>query len=184
MCSSARHSLAQVSSGFSIIEVCVVVAIISILAAIAVPSFQSTLDRQRVSTVASDLYASVTYARAEAIRRGGRVDLAPQDPSDWAKGWKITVPPLAAAPSNTPSKTIYTRDPAPKGLTIQVTFVPAGTSTSLFYDGTGKIKIDSGVTGRSATWLLTMNSHVRQLTINQLGRPFLCDPSDPVKCPL
>jgi prepilin-type N-terminal cleavage/methylation domain-containing protein len=167
------------SRGFTLVEAMVVLAIVAILAMIAVPSFQATLDRQQVTTVAADLHASVVLARAEAIRRNLRIELMPIDPLDWAKGWQVVVPPQGAVPS----QVIYSRPAAPAGVVVMQNLVPAG-EASLSYDGTGKSRLASNAAiQRSGNWLISIparpSAPSRKLAINILGRPLLCDPAQP-----
>lgn len=61
--------------GFSLIEAMVVVAVLSVLAAVAAPSFQPLLERWRVRQVGSDLENTLYYARSEAIKRGGGITI-------------------------------------------------------------------------------------------------------------
>lgn len=55
------------------IELMVVVAIIAILAALAMPSFTSLLARKRVEGVVSELATDLQYARSEAVQRNAAV---------------------------------------------------------------------------------------------------------------
>ncbi|PSR18479.1 hypothetical protein C8255_07195 [filamentous cyanobacterium CCP3] len=57
------------SAGFTLIEVLVVVIIAAVLAAIAAPSWQGFLNRQRVSAVKSDLLQTLKNAQQDAIQR-------------------------------------------------------------------------------------------------------------------
>ncbi|MFQ4139479.1 prepilin-type N-terminal cleavage/methylation domain-containing protein [Nodosilinea sp. PGN35] len=57
------------SAGFTLIEVLVVVVIAAVLAAIAAPSWQGFLNRQRVSAVKSDLLQTLKNAQQDAIQR-------------------------------------------------------------------------------------------------------------------
>jgi len=116
-------------SGFTITELLVVVAIAGVLAAIAVPSFNSLIQSQKVRTASFDLYASLILARSEAIRRNADVTITPVDypvanptPHN-EKGWTITAPlgvtiqnqsqlkgvALTPAPSSASAWVIYRR---------------------------------------------------------------------------
>lgn len=60
-------------SGFSLIELMVVVAILAILSALAAPSFTPLMERWRVRDSAENLQSTLYYARSEAIKRSGNV---------------------------------------------------------------------------------------------------------------
>ena len=57
----------QEQNGFTLIEALVVVALISILAALAIPSFSATIANQRVNSAAQDLQILLHFARAEGV---------------------------------------------------------------------------------------------------------------------
>lgn len=63
------------SNGFTLVELMITVAVVAILAAIAFPSFQSTLRSNRVASASNEVSGLVALARSEAIRnkRGGGV---------------------------------------------------------------------------------------------------------------
>lgn len=66
----------------------VVVAIVAILTALALPSFTLLTERWRVRSAAEDLTSALYYARSEAIKRGGGVSI--DAGSGWNQGWKVT----------------------------------------------------------------------------------------------
>jgi len=59
--------------GFTIIEMMLVVAIISIFAGMAIPSISNFRDKQRAISPAEAIYSLVAYARSEAIARSAMV---------------------------------------------------------------------------------------------------------------
>lgn len=62
-------------SGFTAIELTVVVSILGILAALAAPSFRGVVENYRVRRATEDLVSTIYLARAEGIKRGGGIVL-------------------------------------------------------------------------------------------------------------
>lgn len=61
--------------GFSLVEMMVAVAILAILSAIAIPSFNNMLASNRLATQTNSLIGDIAYARNEAIKRNQGVSL-------------------------------------------------------------------------------------------------------------
>lgn len=89
------------NSGFTVIEVLVVVAILGVLAALAAPSFRPIIEKWRVQQAVESMRSTLYYARSEAIKRGGRITVlkntltseCPQASTsqEWSCGWIVFI---------------------------------------------------------------------------------------------
>ncbi len=82
--------------GFTLTELIIAIAMVAILLALALPSFQSTIRSNRLATSTNQLTSAFGLARSEAIRntRGagvcGSVDGATcSNSTNWTSGWLI-----------------------------------------------------------------------------------------------
>jgi len=84
--------------GVTLIELMTVLALLSILGALAAPSFSALAQRYKADLAASQMVASLHLARVEAIKRGGGVIVSrledpacpkPESVQDWSCGWRV-----------------------------------------------------------------------------------------------
>ncbi len=83
-------------AGFTMVELMIVIAIVAILLAIALPSFQGSLRSNRVATTSNELMASVALARSEAVRsaRGSGLCASADGATcagSWDDGWMVWI---------------------------------------------------------------------------------------------
>lgn len=78
--------------GFTLIELMVTIALLSILLTLGVPSFNSLIRNMNLTTQTNQFVASVQLARSEAVRRNRNVLLSAQagNPAlHWEGGWQV-----------------------------------------------------------------------------------------------
>jgi type IV fimbrial biogenesis protein FimT len=79
------------AGGFTLMELLVAVSVVAILVTLALPTLTSLVLTQKVKTGASDLQATLFFARSEALKRAVNVDVVPAG-DDWKGGWTVQLP--------------------------------------------------------------------------------------------
>jgi type IV fimbrial biogenesis protein FimT len=82
------------------VELMVTVGLLVVLMSVAVPSFQATIQGNRITTSANDVVAALQFARSEAVRRGVNVTLCSSSDQStcsgaWTDGWVVLAAGLA-----------------------------------------------------------------------------------------
>jgi type IV fimbrial biogenesis protein FimT len=94
----ARHGGASRQSGFTLIELIIVMILVGILVAIGVPSYKSVTTSSRMSAESNALLGDMQYARAEAAREGEPVTVCTSTngtscsgagSTSWQNGWIV-----------------------------------------------------------------------------------------------
>jgi type IV fimbrial biogenesis protein FimT len=75
--------------GFTLIEVLMVIVIMGVVLSLAAPSFRTYMASQKVKTASFDLYATLVFARSEALKRRTLVTVTPSG-GNWAAGWTVS----------------------------------------------------------------------------------------------
>ncbi len=158
------------SRGFTLVEMLVVMTISAILIAVAVPSFQWTIARNRISDATNLLLSHLEYARMEATRRGNAISMCRTvdpnvampvcssaivgtvDGNDWAAGWVVfeKVPPnVNAAAVEAGDQVIFRQQMTAGAARVMIhTNIPGGERVAFTPRGTG------GITG-AGTFAIT-----------------------------
>ena len=108
--------------GLSLVELLAGLVILSVLVAVAAPSFSKMVAEQRLRQVGSELRISLATARSEAVKRNEAVSLIKQG-SDWSTGWCIE----AGKTSNCSAQPIQQFNVASDQITVLKDGAAAGT---------------------------------------------------------
>lgn len=172
----------HLSRGWTLIELLIATSIAVVLMLIAVPDFQKLLAKQRIDIAARDLFAAILLTRAEAIRRGERVDLMPANEVDWRSGWIIFVDANNNHRPDTAEKIIHTHAPLGKRLVIEshlhdraIPYIAFGAN------GRSRTNANSQISQPGHLDLILAGQR-RRIILNFTGRPRLCDPVADARC--
>jgi type IV fimbrial biogenesis protein FimT len=97
------HPGGRYNSGFTMLEVVIVIAIVTILLMVGVPSFQYVTTANRISGEVNGLIGDMQFARAEAIKEGQTVVVCVSNGNaatpgcgtgnSWQNGWVVCSDP-------------------------------------------------------------------------------------------
>lgn len=172
------------NTGFSVIELIIILAVLGVLLAVGAPSFQTLLANTRLTTHANALFMAVNLARSEAIHRGRRVDLVPAgNGTSWTDGWIVFVDENNNQRPDDGEIVVLRHEAVHPDLRITPRFTDSKVQY-LAYNGSGRSRTNaSNQTSQSGSWLLEYGTQSRKVIINFLGRPRVCNPiTDGASC--
>ena len=97
---STRATVGRRQGGFTIIELMITVLVVAVLAAIAAPSFDNLIKRNRIDSIQSQLSAALAAARTAATTRNANVVVCASNPDQtacvenngsWSDGWLVFI---------------------------------------------------------------------------------------------
>lgn len=85
---------AKTQRGFSLVELMVAIAVLGVLSAIAIPSFNEVIISNKLRSYANNFVASAHLARSEAIKNNAEVRLCASNngtscTGNWQNGWIV-----------------------------------------------------------------------------------------------
>jgi type IV fimbrial biogenesis protein FimT len=169
MLDDARDGLLMRCRGISIIETLIVIAIMGLLLAAAMPTAAEYMNNARIRGVAEEIRDGINRARMEAIRRNATVNFVPD-----GTGWSVVVP----ATGQTPAITLARRTPydAEAMVTAQPSAELIGFGGSGRLTSAGPFTVDVTATGGTCA---ASGGGARCLRITAVrgGNVRMCDPA-------
>jgi len=182
-CMRLERAVPRVQRGLTLIELMVGVTVLSILLLFAVPSFQGSIARSRLTSSTNDLVSAMALARSEAIRRGTRVTVcksangaACTTSGGWQQGWLVFADPTrssAAATVDVGETVIAVAGARPGNISV-LGSANFANFVSFAADGTVRAMNGTSMAGRlrvcSSAAALTDAARARELDITSAGR--------------
>jgi type IV fimbrial biogenesis protein FimT len=78
----------RASAGFTLTELLIVIAIMGVLVAMALPGFGYLSATTKVKNASTEVYLALMRARSEAVKRNRSVSIV-ANPAGWQAGWQI-----------------------------------------------------------------------------------------------
>lgn len=163
------------NSGFTLVELIVVVVVVAIITSAAIPSFQGMVARNRIATQTNDMLLAINLARGEALRIGGTVSVQAVNAGDanneFGPGWCVVV----GDPGDCTGTTIRTFEP----LTGESTLNSVEDVASIQFDSLGALT-NTGNAVRNLD-LCYSGQDGRRIRISLIGRASANEPGDPIE---
>lgn len=159
-------STVRTKFGLTSLELIIVILIVAILTAVAVPSFITFLQNHRLMMTADNLFVAMQHARSEAIKRSATIYVTFQTGDNWCYGFSTT---SGCSCSVAGSCNLYS---ATAPASQQISFSTSGLTGNTFQiEGS---RGAANVSGATVTMTLYGQTSYMALQIGQLGDFQLC----------
>lgn len=165
---------ARPAAGFTLIELLVTISLIVVVLALAAPSFTAFQRNAQLTSSANTLLSSLAAARAEAMKRGRNVTVAPTDGSNWNSGWIVFVDEDGSGAKGSTEEVLATEAALESTITIET--VPTGTAYVMF-NGSGYPRLANGAfQASSIDFTHSLSGEQRRIVSSPAGRLRICKP--------
>ncbi len=167
--------------GFTLIELIVTIAMIAILLMLAAPSLVAYQRNSELTSTANSLLATMTAARAEAMKAGRNAYVVPASGEDWATGWFGYVDLDGSGDYSSGEPKFGEQGPLPPSIALMndavTTDFADGSEHYVRFSGAGYPTLKSGGFGSGAIGL-SNGDQTRRVVMNNVGRMRVCKADD------
>lgn len=172
------------SNGFTLIELMVVIAVMAILAAVAIPSFREYARNSALVATTNQLVNAIETSKGEALKRNMRVVITPREGATWQNGWRVFVDANNNRTFDSGDVFVQEVGALPEFLDVSASANSTAASASpyLLFDGSGFPRDASSGAFAANTISISRNDlpagsvNVRRVMINAAGRVRSCRP--------
>ncbi len=155
--------------GFTLIELLVTIALITILATVAIPSFQNMVIRNRLTTDFNQVLTAIHYARSEAAKKRGEITVV-LTPAASGAGWGLEVwkgdgSVSVSCPSDDNCLKVINESPSP----VTVSITPASGKVTFNALGRAPVSCPAGAACSVSMEHSSLQGETEILKINSLG---------------
>jgi type IV fimbrial biogenesis protein FimT len=164
--------------GFTLVELLIVLAVASILAGTALPSFLGLIKSVQLTTSTNDLFSSLLVARSEAAKRHSRAAVCKSTDGNtcagtggWEQGWIVFHDANNNGRRDADEQIIERTGRVPGHVRILGNL---NVAKYISYASTGETKLASGAFQAGTITLCSIasvNEEARQIVISAAGRP-------------
>ena len=170
-----RHVHGQTSKGFTLVELMVVIAVVAILAAVAMPSYRDLMDNYRVHKAGEDVISVISNARSGAVKLHRQVNVSFTSGASWCAGAKAAGAPTGGAQAGTAGACDCATPTGCMVDTEQLVIpvgkhpgVSMGSGSALVFNGVTGATV--GLTGGTVTLDSPLNKFTATVTVTPLGQ--------------
>lgn len=162
--------------GFTLVELLITIVVIAILSAIAVPSFQSMLERRRLIAATEGVYAHLQFARSEAVKFGlaASLNVSIKTGTPWCLGISNAT---ASCDCNTAGACVYGPATVMERNLIGSEFSNVALTTTQANAQVDGIRGGFGGTAGTVTLTSSPSSLTTNIVFSRLGRIRICSAS-------
>ena len=152
------------NTGFTLMELIVTVAVAGILLSIGVPSFNSTIRSNRLTSHTNSLIIALHFSRGESVKRNKSITIRRKSPQ-WESGWNVFIDVNGDGNKDNGDELIKTYPSLPPLFTLR------SSDHFITFTSQGFVKSESITTFKMCVDAKTSDEYARTVRVNAIGRP-------------